>query len=112
MYREEHDEDQQRRDDAYWAWYKRQKKERDLVAGTVCFAAGAEHEARVLAGRENKRITELERMVQEVGRENLKMVLLATKCAGALQRDLGPMKPDMLESLLIQVYEWATRNRG
>ena len=105
MYREEHDEDQQRRDDAYWAWYKRQKKERELVAGTVCFAAGAEYEARLLADRENERIQELEQ-------QNLKMVLLATKCAGVLGRDLGSMKPDILESLLIQVHEWITRNRG
>lgn len=102
-----------RRFDAYWAWYARQKQERQqYVDGAVCFAAGAEHEARVLAERETARITELEQTVWEVEKENLKMLDLATKCAGVLQKDLGSMRPDMMESLLIRIHEWITRNRG
>jgi hypothetical protein len=104
-YRDTLDEDGQRRYEAYWRWYTERQRRREIVAGAACFAAGAEHEARVLAEQDNERIRELER-------QNVEMLTLATKCAGALQRDLGPIKHDVLETLLIKINEWIVRNRG
>lgn len=104
-YRDMLDEDGQRRYDEYWRWYARQKQRGGLVAGAACFAAGAEHEARVLADRADERIREVEE-------ENLKMLQLATECAGVLQRRRGPLEKDMLEALLEKIHGWITRNRG